>query len=58
MFVSVVCARLTTTCGFQTNLAAIRAKGTIVWLGFASGFVDPFVPYITGIKAVKYVFAS
>ncbi|PIL27058.1 hypothetical protein GSI_10197 [Ganoderma sinense ZZ0214-1] len=43
---------------FQTDLACIRAKGTIVWLGFASGPVEPFAPHITASKAVKYLFAS
>ena len=45
-------------CSFQTDLASIRAKGTIVWLGFASGPVEPFAPHIMALKAVKYVFAS
>ncbi|KAI1793736.1 NAD(P)-binding protein [Ganoderma leucocontextum] len=43
---------------FETDLACIRAKGTIVWLGFASGLVEPFAPHITAFKAVKFVFAS
>ncbi|TBU21784.1 NAD(P)-binding protein [Dichomitus squalens] len=43
---------------FQTDLACIRTKGTIVWLGFASGLVEPFAPHITAMKAAKYVFAS
>nr|VWO98456.1 Glycerol-1-phosphatase [Ganoderma boninense] len=43
---------------FQTDLACIRAKGTTVWLGFASGLLEPFAPHITGLKAVKFIFAS
>nr|VWP01538.1 Plp [Ganoderma boninense] len=40
---------------FETDLACIRVKGTIVWLGFASGLVEPFAPHITGLKAVNAV---
>ncbi|KAI1793737.1 NAD(P)-binding protein [Ganoderma leucocontextum] len=43
---------------FETDLACIRAKGTIVWLGFTSGLVEPFSPHITAFKAVKFIFAS
>ena len=43
---------------FETDLACIRLKGTIVWLGFALGFVEPFAPHITDMKAVNYLFAS
>ncbi|KAM5545502.1 hypothetical protein V8D89_000540 [Ganoderma adspersum] len=43
---------------FETDLACIRAKGTLVWLGMASGRVEPFSPYVAALKAVKFVFAS
>ena len=43
---------------FETDLACIRAKGTIVWHGFQSGLVEPFAPHITAMKAIKYVFGS
>ena len=43
---------------FETDLACIRAKGTLVWLGMASGRVEPFSPYVGALKAVKFVFAS
>ena len=45
-------------CSFQTDIACIGAKGTIVWMGMASGLVEPFPPHITGLKAVKFMFAS
>ena len=43
---------------FETDLACIRAKGTLVWLGMASGRVEPFSPYVGALKAIKFVFAS
>ena len=43
---------------FETDLACIRAKGTIVWLGFTSGLIQSFAPHITAMKAVKYICVS
>ena len=43
---------------FETNLKAIRAKGTIVGVGHASGTTEPFDPRVLYPKNVKYVYPS
>ncbi|KAM5543352.1 hypothetical protein V8D89_003226 [Ganoderma adspersum] len=43
---------------FETNLKVIRAKGTIVGMGHASGQTEPFDPRVLYPKNVKYVYPS
>ena len=43
---------------FETNLKAIRAKGTIVVLGTVSGKIEAFDPEVLYEKSVKFVSPS
>ncbi|KAI1785866.1 NAD-P-binding protein [Ganoderma leucocontextum] len=43
---------------FQTNLKAIRVKGTIVGMGSASGKIEAFNPEVLYTKNVKFVYPS
>ena len=43
---------------FEGNLKAIRAKGTIVGMGSASGKIEAFDPKVLYAKNVKFVYPS
>ena len=43
---------------FEGNLKAIRAKGTIVGMGSASGKIEAFDPKVLYPKNVKFVYPS
>ena len=43
---------------FEGNLKAIRAKGTVVGMGSASGKIEAFDPKVLYPKNVKFVYPS
>ena len=43
---------------FETDLKAIRVKGTIVGMGSASGKIEGFDPSVLYAKNVKFVYPS